>query len=129
MLCCGSRSSNLDIKFVPITNFPRKQETTLRPRVNAEATEEPMRIMGPSGPENRHADTVTMVPNSFTNTVLEATVSRRRNRRRRSRSRSRRSRRRRSRRRRRRRRRRRAPEAEEVGDVDAIEVGDDLEGA
>ena len=74
--------------------------------MNAEATEEPMRIMGPSGPENRHADTVNMVPNSFTTTVLGAMVSKRR-----------------------RRRRRRAPEAEEVGDVDAIEVGDDLEGA
>jgi hypothetical protein len=44
--------------------------TTLRPRVNAEAMEDPMRIMGPSGPEMRDADTVTIVPNSFTNTVL-----------------------------------------------------------
>jgi hypothetical protein len=43
--------------------------------VKAEATEEPIRIIGPSGPENRHADTVSIVPNSFTNTVLEATPS------------------------------------------------------
>jgi hypothetical protein len=59
------------MRLVPITNLPRKQLTTLRPRVKAEATEEPMRIIGPSGPDMREADTVTIVPNSFTNTVLE----------------------------------------------------------
>ena len=57
--------------LLPITNLPRKQLTTLRPRVKAEATEDPIKIIGPSGPENRQADTVTMVPNSFTNTVLQ----------------------------------------------------------
>ena len=57
--------------LLPITNLPRKQLTTLRPRVNAEATEDPIKIMGPSGPENRQADTVTIVPNSLTNTVLK----------------------------------------------------------
>ena len=100
---------DLDIKFVPITNLPRQQVTTLRPRVKADATEEPMRIIGPSGPENRHADTVTIVPKSLTKTVLkiEAVTKQkgvegvRWG----------------------------TPEAEEVGDVDAIEIGDDLEGA
>jgi len=57
--------------LLPITNLPRKQLTTLRPRVKAEATEDPIKIIGPSGPENRQADTVTIVPNSFTNTVLQ----------------------------------------------------------
>ncbi len=63
--------ANLDIKFVPITNLPLKQVTILRPRVKADATDEPIRIMGPSGPEKRQEDTVTIVPNSFTNTVLK----------------------------------------------------------
>ncbi len=64
------RRVHLDIRLVPITNLPLKQLTTLRPRVNAEAMEEPIRIIGPSGPDTRDADTVTMVPKSFTNTVL-----------------------------------------------------------
>jgi hypothetical protein len=56
--------------LVPRTNLPPKQVTTLMPRVKAEAMDEPMRIMGPSGPEISEADTVTIVPNSLTNTVL-----------------------------------------------------------
>ena len=97
---------DLDIKLVPITNLPRQQVTTLSPRVKADATEEPMRIIGPSGPENRHADTVTMVPKSLTKTVLNIGAVRKE----------------------------RgvegvgwgAPEAEEVGDVNAVEVCNDL---
>ena len=49
---------DLDIKFVPITKLPRHHVTTLRTRVKADATEEPRRMIGPSGPENRHADPV-----------------------------------------------------------------------
>ncbi len=92
---------------MPITNLTREHVTTLRPRVKAEATEEPIRIMGPSGPENRQADTVTMVPNNFTKTVLKIQASSK-NGSRRGRGRG------------------EAPEAEEVGHVDAVKVRNNL---